>query len=49
MYSNSLFIIQRIDRYWVVPLWNELDFSKFVIYTFQAMISRTLTYLEDIK
>ena len=38
MHSNSLFIIQSTDRCCVVPLWNELDFFNFVVYTFQADI-----------
>jgi len=30
-------------------LWNELDFSNFVVYTSQAMISRSFTSQADIK
>jgi len=30
-------------------MWNELDFSNFVVYTSQAMISRTFSFQEDIK
>ena len=38
VHSNSLFIIQPTERCCVVPLWNELDFSNFVVYTSQADI-----------
>ena len=49
MHSYSLFVTKHIDRTWVLPLWNGLDFLNFVVYITRAMISRTFTPLADIK